>query len=64
MEEYIEIGKLNRKLFEEININLITEEVIFTLERMEHVDKRRVQYKRLFEVVKCVNHTPIGSKEM
>ena len=47
--EYIEIGKLNIELFEEIGENLITDEVIFTYERMNHVETKRVQ---LFNQVK------------
>ncbi len=47
--EYIEIGKLNIKLFEEIGEPLITDEVIFTYERMNHVETKRVQ---LFNQVK------------
>lgn len=51
--EYIEIGKLNIELFEEIGENLITDEVIFTYERMNHVETKRVQ---LFNQVK--EHLP------
>lgn len=47
--EYIEIGKLNIELFEEIGEHLITDEVIFTYERMNHVETKRVQ---LFNQVK------------
>lgn len=48
-KEYIEIGKLNIKLFEEIGKHLITDEVIFTYERMNHVETKRIQ---LFNQVK------------
>lgn len=51
--EYIEIGKLNIELFEKIGENLITDEVIFTYERMNHVETKRVQ---LFNQVK--EHLP------
>lgn len=51
--EYIEIGKLNIELFQEIGENLITDEVIFTYERMNHVETKRVQ---LFNQVK--EHLP------
>lgn len=51
--EYIEIGKLNIKLFEEIGEHLIIDEVIFTYERMNHVETKRVQ---LFNQVK--EHLP------
>lgn len=50
-KEYIEIGKLNIQLFEEIGEHLITDEVIFTYERMNHVETRRVQ---LFNEVKDI----------
>lgn len=39
--EYIEVGKLNRKILQNLGIQLITDEVIFTLERLEHVEDRR-----------------------
>lgn len=39
-KEYIEIGKLNIKLFEEIGEHLITNEVIFTYERLNHVETK------------------------
>ena len=42
-KEYIEIGKLNTVLFEKIGDHLITNEVIFTYERMNHVETKRVQ---------------------
>lgn len=51
--EYIEIGKLNIELFEKIGEHLITDEVIFTYERMNHVETKRVQ---LFNQVK--EHLP------
>ncbi|HBC85002.1 MAG TPA: hypothetical protein DCZ30_06350 [Clostridiales bacterium] len=50
-KEYIEIGKLNIKLFEEIGEHLITDEVIFTYERLNHVETKRIQ---LFNEVKHV----------
>lgn len=42
MLEYIEIGKPNRKILKKANIILITDEVIFTVERLEHVENRRM----------------------
>lgn len=42
MLEYIEIGKLNRNILKNINVILITDEVIFTIERLEHVESRRM----------------------
>ena len=50
-KEYIEIGKLNTVLFEKIGKYLITDEVIFTYERMNHVETKRVQ---LFNEVKGI----------
>ena len=50
-KEYIEIGKLNTVLFEKIGEHLITDEVIFTYERMNHVETKRVQ---LFNEVKGI----------
>ncbi len=49
--DYIKIGKLNIKLFEKIGTTLITDEVIFTYERMNHVETKRIQ---LFNEVKNV----------
>lgn len=49
MKEYIHIGRLNYKILEKLNINLITDEVIFTFERIEHVKDRRL---KLYEGVK------------
>jgi len=50
-EEYIKIGKLNTKLFKKMGQHLITDEVIFTYERVNHVAEKRVQ---LFEEVKDI----------
>lgn len=58
MQEYIEIGKINRGILKDIGINLITDEVIFTLERIGHVEDKRVQ---LFKEVK--NILPIAIYE-
>ena len=41
--EYIKIGNLNKKLFKNIGYHLITDQVIFTYERMNHVETKRVQ---------------------
>lgn len=51
VEEYIKIGKLNTTLFKKIDQKLITDEVIFTFERINHVETKRVQ---LFEEVKNI----------
>lgn len=50
-KEYIKVGKLNIKLFEKIGKELITDEVIFTYERIKHVEAKRVQ---LFKEVKNI----------
>lgn len=47
--EFIKIGKLNINLFKEIGKHLITDEVIFTYERINHVETKRVQ---LFNQIK------------
>lgn len=49
MLEYIKVGKVNRKILDNIDIQLITDVVIFTIERLEHVEDRRNQ---LYEQVK------------
>jgi len=49
--DYIKIGKLNIKLFKKIGTTLITDEVIFTYERMNHVETKRIQ---LFNEVKNI----------
>lgn len=52
MEEYIEIGRLNQKLLKRLNIALTTEEVIFTFERMQHVEHKRMQlYEEIKEIL-------------
>ncbi len=58
MDEYIEIGNLNRKIFEKIGINLITEEVIFTLERIKHVEDRRQLYEEIKEILPKAIYSP------
>lgn len=40
-QEYIKIGKLNKNLFKKIGIQLITNEVVFTHERINHVEFKR-----------------------
>lgn len=58
LDEYIEIGNLNRKIFEKIGINLITEEVIFTLERIKHVEDRRQLYEEIKEILPKAIYSP------
>lgn len=42
-KDYIKIGKLNKKLLKKIGTTLITDEVIFTFEQMNHVESKRIQ---------------------
>lgn len=57
--EYIEIGKLNIELFEKIGKHLITDEVIFTYERMNHVETKRVQlFNQVKEYLPNILYTP------
>ena len=50
-QEYIYIGKLNVELIEKIGEHLITDEVVFTYERINHVETKRV---KLFKEVKNI----------
>lgn len=43
MKEYIDVGKLNKEIFDKFNKELITEDVIFTYERVNHVEAKRLQ---------------------
>lgn len=57
--EYIEIGKLNIELFEKLGKHLITDEVIFTYERMNHVETKRVQlFNQVKEYLPDILYTP------
>ena len=57
--EYIKIGKLNIELFEKIGEHLITDEVIFTYERMNHVETKRVQlFNQVKEYLPDILYTP------
>lgn len=57
--EYIEIGKLNIELFEKIGKHLITDEVIFTYERMNHVETKRVKlFNQVKEYLPDILYTP------
>ena len=51
MTEYIKIGKLNSEILKELNIKFVTDEVIFTFERMGYVEDKRTQ---LYEEVKDI----------
>ena len=46
--KYIHVGQLNKKLFYKLGIKLITEEVVFTYEILNHIETKRVQlYKEI-----------------
>lgn len=51
MKEYIEVGKLNKEIFSNICKELITEDVIFTFERVNHVETKRL---KLFDEVRNI----------
>ena len=58
-KEYIEVGKVNKEPFEELDQKLITDEVIFTYERMNHVETKRVQlYKDVKEFLPEILYNP------
>lgn len=46
-ENYINIGKIDKKLFKKINKNIITDEVVLTRERYKHIIER---HKEDFEL--------------
>ncbi len=59
MKEYIQIGNLNPKLLNKLNIHIITNEVVFTLERIEHVKEKRYQfYKEVKEILPTAIYNP------
>lgn len=51
IKRYFKIARLNKKLFKRINIDLITDQVIITYERLNHIENKRQQ---LFNEVKNV----------
>ena len=50
-KEYIKIGKLNKRIFKKTGIHLITDKVIFTSERMQHVETKR---EKIFDQIKNI----------
>lgn len=59
MSKYIEIGKLNNDNFKKLNIELITDQVIFTFERLQHVeDRRRNVYYEVKEYLPIAIYEP------
>ena len=58
-KEYIEIGKVNGKLLKKLGQNLITDKVVFTYERMNHVEtKRRQLYNEVKEFLPNALYDP------
>lgn len=59
MNNYIKIGKLDKKLLKELNIDIITDEVVFTFERKEHVASKRLQlYEEVKEILPLAIYKP------
>ena len=59
MDNYIKIGKLNKKLLKKLNIDIITDEVVFTFERKEHVKSKRLQlYEEIKEILPLAIYKP------
>lgn len=59
MSNYIEIGKLNKDNLRKLNIDLITDQVIFTFERLQHVeDRRRNVYYEVKEALPIAIYEP------
>ena len=59
MDNYIKIGKLNKKLLKKLNIDIITDEVVFTFERKEHVASKRLQlYEEIKEILPLAIYKP------
>lgn len=57
--EYNKIGKLNNNLFKKIGIPLITDEVVFTYERLIHVESKRMQlFKEVKHILPSVLYSP------
>lgn len=48
MEDYINIGKLDKNKFKDISTNIITEDVILTAERYEHIIERHKEDYELY----------------
>ena len=59
MEQFIKVGKLNQELLNKIKIKLITEEVILTHERREHVEDKRVKlYNEVINILPNAIYNP------
>lgn len=59
MNNYIKIGRLNKEILKRLNINIVTDEVVFTFERREHVDsKRLLLYEEVKEILPIAIYEP------
>ena len=59
MGRYIRVGKLNNNILNQINIKLVTEEVIFTYERIGHVEEKRVKlYNDIMNMLPNIIYNP------
>lgn len=58
-KKYIKIGKLNANIFEKIGNKLLTDEVIFTHERINHVEEKRTQlFNKIKDVLPDILYNP------
>lgn len=59
MKKYIRIGNVNKRIFNKIKIKLVTDEVVFTYERIEHVNERRKKlYNEMKEILPDTLYNP------
>ena len=59
MKKYIRIGNVNKRIFNKIKIKLVTDEVVFTYERIEHVnEKRRKIYNEIKDILPDAIYNP------
>lgn len=59
MNNYIKIGRLNKKILRKLDVNIVTDEVVFTFERREHVyNKRLLLYEEVKEILPIAVYDP------
>lgn len=59
MNNYIKIGRLDKKLLKKLDIEIVTDEVVFTFERKEHVENKRLQlYEEIKEMLPLAIYRP------
>lgn len=59
MEEYINIGKIDIEKFKDISNNIITDEVVLTSERLNHIlEKHKEDFEMYFNILDKVVETP------